>query len=33
VYKLTGRNTQSNREMEVAGNLDPDMVRMQNKLE
>lgn len=33
VYRLTGRDNQSERELEAAGKLDPDMVRMQNKLE
>jgi tetratricopeptide (TPR) repeat protein len=33
VYQLTGRDTQSERELELARKLDPEMVRMKSRLE
>jgi len=33
VYEMTGRETQAARELELARRLDPDMVKMKNRLE
>jgi len=33
VYNLTGRKNQSEKELELAGRLDPEMVRMRNGLD